>query len=507
MLEVNEKEQIRRAVLVEGKSQRQVARETGHSRHTIKKMLADGEVPKYQMEKKRASPVLGPYKAILAAWVAEDEKKPKKKRRTARRMYQILRGEAYGYQGAESSLRVYVGQLRKQARQKVYVPLSYEPGEVGQVDFGEAEVIIAGEKVQAQLFLIWLGYSGGTFVKAYPGQSQEIFFDGQVSAFEFFGGVPKQLWFDNLKAAVLKVLKGSKREEQQRFVALRSHYLFEAQFCNVRAGWEKGGVESRVGYARRNWLIPVMEFPSWDALNAYLRVQCQKEFGRHLRGRTETIGERLGQERAQFLPLPVRTFLCCATVPVQPNRLALVSFATNRYSVPVETAHKKLILRAYPHRIEITDQQEIVAVHPRCWDREQDILDPQHYLGLLCRRPRAFERARPLRQWRETWPQVFETYWAVLKERFPDNQGTGIFIRILQLCADYAEETLAEALEMALVCHCYNYDGVRELVRRVAEPKRPDPVDLSSHPTLASVSVPPPDLERFNQLLSVGGGS
>lgn len=504
---MNEKEKIRRAVLVEGKSQRQVAKETGHSRHTIKKMLDDGDVPKYQMQKERESPVLGPYKAILAEWVTEDEKKPKKKRRTAKRMYEILKGEAYGYQGAESSLRVYVGQLRKKARKKVYVPLSYEPGEVGQVDFGEAEVIIAGKMVKAQLFLIWLGYSGATFIKAYPGQSQEIFLDGQASGFEFFGGVPQQLWFDNLKVAVAKVLKGSKREEQERFVAFRSHYLFEAQFCNVRAGWEKGGVESRVGYARRNWLIPVMEFPSWDALNEYLRAQCQKEYGRRLRGREETIGERFAQEQVQFLPLPERAFSCCATVPVQPNRLSLVSFATNRYSVPVEAAHKKLTLRAYPHRIEITDQREVVASHIRCWDREQDILDPQHYLGLLSRRPRAFERARPLRQWRETWPPVFETYWVVLKERFPDNQGTGVFIRILQLCADYAEDTLAEALEMALVCHCYNYDGVRELVRRVAEPQRPAPADLSSHPTLASVSVPPPDLRHFNQLLSLGGGS
>ncbi|MCP5088194.1 MAG: IS21 family transposase [Rhodobacteraceae bacterium] len=448
--------------------------------------------------------MLGPYKALLEQWVAEDEKKPKKKRRTAKRMYTVLRGAEYGYQGAASSVRMYVGQLRKKVRNKVYVPLSYEAGEVGQVDFGEAEVILAGEKVPAQLFLMWLGYSGGTFVKAYPGQSQEIFFDGQVAACEFFGGVPRQLWFDNLKAAVLKVLKGSQRVEQQRFVAFRSHYLFEAHFCNVRAGWEKGGVESRVGYVRRNWLIPVMEFPSWEALNEYLRTQCEQEFGRRLRGRAETIGERLSQEQAQFLPLPERAFACCTTVPGQPNRLSLVSFATNRYSVPVDVAHKKLVLRAFPQRVEIADQHQLVAQHPRCWAREQDILDPQHYLGLLTRRPRAFERARPLRQWRETWPPVFETYWTVLKERFPDHQGTGVFIRILQLCTDYAEETLAEALEMALVCHCYNYDGVRELVRRVAEPARPEPADLSSHPTLARVRVPPPDLGRFNQLLSAG---
>ena len=291
MLDVNEKENIRRAVLVEEKSQRQVARETGHSRNTIRKMLADGTVPKYRRRRGRASPVLGPYKDLLDSWAAEDQEKPKKKRRTAERMYTLLRDE-YGYQGARSTIRAYVGKARRKARHKVFVQLDYTPGEVAQVDFGEAEVIVAGERIVTQLFLMWLGYSSATFVKAYAGQTQEVFFDGMDSGFEFFGFVPQQLWFDNLKQAVAKVLEGSSRQEQQSFVSFRSHYLFAAQFCNVRAGWEKGGVEGRVGYSRRNWLIPVQEFASWEALNEYLRGRCETEWKRSLRGQSETIGER-----------------------------------------------------------------------------------------------------------------------------------------------------------------------------------------------------------------------
>jgi len=422
MLNVEEKERIRRAVLVEGKSQRQVARETGHSRNTIRKMLEDGDVPRYRHKRPRSSPVLGPFKALITAWVTEDEKKPKKKRRTARRMYTLLSRE-YGYRGAESTLRAYVGRLRKRMRNQVYVPLDYQPGEVGQVDFGEAEVIIAGERVSAQLLLVWLGYSSSTYVKAYPRQTQEVLFDGLASSFEFFGGVPRELWFDNLKSAVHKILKGSRREEQQDFIAFCNHYLFAAEFCNLQAAWEKGGVEGRVGYSRRNWLIPLMAFASWEALNDYLREQCQAEFSRRLRGKQDTVGERLARERDHFLPLPKQRYPCCKRVPVQPNHLSLVSYDHNRYSVPVEHAHEKLMLRAYPERVELVLGEERLAVHPRCWGREQDILDPQHYLSLLARRPRAFARAKPLKVWRQQWPAVFDRYWAALKAHHPGQRA------------------------------------------------------------------------------------
>lgn len=212
MLTMDRKAKIRYEVLVEGKSQREVAKELGCSRNTIRRMLEDSQIPEYTLTEPRPRPILGPHEQLLKKWVEEDKKKPKKKRRTAKRMYDILR-EEYGYQGAESTLRWYVGQLRKKARQKLYVPLAYEPGETAQVDFGEAEVIIAGKLVTAQLFVAWLGYSGATFVQGYPAATQEVFFSGHVAGFEFFGGVPREIWYDNLKIAVNKVLRGRNRKE------------------------------------------------------------------------------------------------------------------------------------------------------------------------------------------------------------------------------------------------------------------------------------------------------
>lgn len=501
---MKEKDRIRRMVLVAGKSQRTVARETGHSRNTISKMLQDSDVPAYTLTGERDAPVLGPFKEIIDKWVTEDEKKSKKKRRTARRMYDILRQEPYGYQGAESTLRRYVGKARRKARNKVYVMLDYEPGEVGQLDFGESDVIIAGKPVVAQLFLMWLGYSSATFMKAYPAQTQEVFFDGHASAFDFFGGVPRQIWYDNLKVAVLKVLKGRNRQEQDAFVSFRSHYLFEAHFCNTNAAWEKGGVEGRVGYGRRNWLVPTMAFSSWEALNDYLAQKCREEGARTLRGRGESIGQRLAREQEHFLPVPA-PFPCCKTATVKPNHLSLVTFDTNRYSVPVEHGHEQLLLRAFVDRVEISNGAQVVATHPRCWEREQDILDPLHFLSLLQRKPRAFTQSKAIRQWRQQWPEAFERYWSVLRQKLPEGEWTTTFIQILKLCERYPEETLAAALDEALRHHCYTYDAVRELLRRLSEPASPPRLTLQERPDLRQVVVQMPELAQFDRLLPAGG--
>ena len=504
MLDMVEKDRIRRMVLVEGKSIRQVARETGHSRNTITKMLASSEVPRYTASGARDRPVLGPFTPLIDQWVAEDEQKPKKKRRTAERMYRILDKE-HGFKGAKSTLRRYVGQARRKARHKVYVLLDYQPGEAAQLDFGETEVIVAGRQVTAQLLVMWLGYSSATFMKAYPAQKQEIFFDGHASAFDFFGGVPDQIWYDNLKVAVRKVLEGRNRQEQEAFVSFRSHYLFEAQFCNPQSGWEKGGVEGRVGYGRRNWLIPTPEFSSWDALNDYLAHQCREEWTRRVRGREDTIGQRLVLEQAQFRPIPA-PYPCARTLPVKPNHLSLVSFESNRYSVPVAHAHEQLLLRAYVDRVELTIGAQVVASHPRCWEREQDILDPLHYLGLLEHKPRAFAQSKVMRQWRRQWPEAFERYWTAMRQQSPDGEWTSTFVRILRLCERYPQETVAATLEEALRRKCYTYDGVCELLRRRIEPPSPPPLPLEDRPDLRTVQVLKPELAQFNRLLPAGGG-
>jgi len=500
MIKMEPKAEIRHAVLVEGKSQRQVAKETGYSRNTIRRMLSNSAKPKYELSKPRESRVLGPYHEILSQWVAEDEEKPKKKRRTTVRMYALLK-ERHGYQGAESTLRAYVGKLRRKARHKVYIPLAYAPGETGQVDFGEADVEIGGREVTVQLFVMWLGYSGAMFMQAYPGASQEVFFAGHVAAFEFFGGVCREYWYDNLKNAVAKVLKGRGREEQESFTSFRTHYLFQAEFCNVNAGWEKGGVEGKVGYGRRNWLTAAGAFESFAHLNAYLRDCCAQDQERYLAGRSQTIAEELAAERDQFRPLPAQPYACCKTVTVGANHLSLVRFANNRYSVPTERSHEAFTLRAYVDRIEISVGCEVVARHPRCWEKGQDVLNPRHYLSLLARRPRAFAHAKPIRQWQESWPPSFDRYLARLQERFEGMEATRLFIAILQLGQNHPEDVLAQVLEEALMRGCFRVEEVGELLRRQTEAPPPEPVPLPTFPHLAAVQVEMPDLQQFDRLL------
>ncbi len=504
MLTMDHKAKIRHMVLVEGKSQRQVAKETGHSRNTIKKMLKDSEIPRYEQKKPRPAPVLGPYKELLAAWVKEDEKKPKKQRRTAARMYELLVTE-YGFQGGKSTVRVFVGKLRKRVRRKVYVLLSYEAGETMQVDFGDGEAVIGGQRVQVKMFVAWMAYSGARWMQAYPGETQEVLLEAQAAAFEFFGGVPREVWYDNMKTAVQDILKGRNRREQERFTSFRSHYLYEPHFCNPASGWEKGGVENSVGYTRRNWLVGAPEFADWEELNAYLREKSEADQAQRLRGRERTIGERLAEERVQMRPLPPAPFPWAKSVAVTVNKLSLVTFATNRYSIPVNHAHETLTLHASAFEITIGNGQEIIVRHRRCWDREQDILEPHHYLPLLARRPRAFEHAKAIREWRQRWPAVFDIVYERLQAENKPAQATRQFIELLMLGQGQAEESLATALEGALQYGCLQTACVRELLRRQEDHPAPEP-DLSQRPHLAAVAVQRPDIARYDQLLALAGG-
>lgn len=505
MITVDKKEEIRQAYYRDHKTIRQIQRETGYHRETIRKALEDASVPQYTLQEPRPSPVLDPVKQIIDRWLAEDETRPPKQRHTAKRIHERLTTE-YDFQGGASTVRRYVGQRRRALRTQVYIPLAYEPGRTAQADFGEAEVIIAGQQLTVQLFCLRLGYSKQPFVTALPGQGQEAFFEGHVRGFQFFGGVPRQIVYDNLKAAVKRLLEGHSREEQAAFIAFRSHYLFESVFCNPRQGHEKGLVEGLVGYARRNWLVPVREFASWDELNAYLCAKCLAEGPRRLRGMTQTIGEAFAAERAHFLALPARPYACCTLHPVQPNGFGLVAFQTNRYSVPAAHAHKALWLRAFVERVEISDGQQLLAVHPRCYAREQDVLNPLHYLPLLEQRPMAWDQAKPIREWQQRWAPVFDRYLAVLRERLPTAQATKEFVRVLRLHEDYPEALIAQALEQALTSHCYTADGVKQLLLRLAEPV-PAVARLELGPHLAALQVAWPEARQFDQLRRpVAGG-
>ena len=487
MLKVDQKEQIRRAFFIEGKSIRQIARERHHDRRTVRAAIRDGGPPRYKLTRPRARPVLGRFVTIIDRWLTEDQLSPAKQRHTSRRIYHRLI-EEHGYTGGESTVREYVHKHRTRPR-PVFIPLAYEPGMDAQVDFGEARVIMKGRPLTVQLFVGRLCFSKIPFLVASPNQQQEALFEGHEKAFDFFGGVPRTIWYDRLSQAVRKALPGHKPQEQEAFIAFRSHYLFESRFCNPREAHEKGLVENLVGYARRNFLVPVPEVDSFQELNDRLRQRCLAEARRRLRGETRTIGNLWDQERPHLLSLPVHPFPCCRTVPVRPNRLSMITFQTNRYSVPVEYASESLLLRAFVNRVEITDGTRVIAAHERCYGREQDILDVFHYLPLLKKRPGAFDHAKPLKMW--TRPAVLDRYLARLRERLSHRVATMEFLRVMEFCINHSRDEVAAAVAQAMTSGSLGSGTVAYLLRANRTSLQPSPAGI-----LTSAPACPPVQDR-----------
>jgi transposase len=501
MIQVEERERIRIAYYHEEKSIRQIAREMGHSRATVRKAIASAEPESYTLRTPRKAPVLGPYKGRIEALLEENETLPRKQRRTGKQIYKVI--AVGGYQGSESSVRGYIAaQRRETKKRKVFIPLEFDPGEFAQVDWGEAEVILGGERVTAQLFLMRLCYSRRLFVMAFPSQKQEAFFEGHVRAFHFFGGVPQHIAYDNLKAAVLRVLEGKNREEQKRFILFRSYHLFESRFCTPGQGHEKGLVEGGVGFGRRNYLAAVPEFEGYENLNAYLLQCCLEDDARQVDRQPVSIGEAWEMEQPYLLPLPEKDFECCASKPVTLNGFSQVQYETNRYSVPSDQAYPQLMLKAYPFRIDIIHMDDVIASHPRCYGHKQDILDPLHYLPLLEQRPGAFEHAKPVRRWRKTWPKVYERLLEHLRSKWPDGKGVREFVSILKLHQDHPADAIAEAIAQALDYGCGHFDGVSICLRQILDPEAPIPaIDLAQWPQLVGVGDQGIDLACYDRLL------
>ena len=501
MIKVEDRERIRRAYFKEKKSQRQIARELGHSRKTVRKAIESAEPGKYTLRKERSAPVLGAYKARIDELLEENERLPRKQRYTGYGIYKDIQGK--GYSGAESTVRGYIAQRRgEKKKRKVYIPLEFDPGTDAQVDWGEAIAVMGSKQVTVQIFLMRLCYSRKLFVRAYPRQKQEAFFEGHVKAFQHFGGVPRRIAYDNLKAAVLRVLEGRNRQEQERFVVFRSHYLFDSRFCTPGQGHEKGRVEDAVGFSRRNFMVPVPEVGSYEELNDQLLSACEADDRRRVDRQKTTIGEAWEVERAHLLPLPGRDFECCVSRAVTLNRYSQVEFETNRYSVPADKAYRNLVVKAYPFRIDVLYLDDVIASHHRCYDKKQDVLDPLHYLPLLDQRPGALEHAKPIRRWREGWSPAYERLLDRLRTQWPNGRGVREFVRILRLHRDHPGDLVAQAVEEALSHGCAHADGVELCLRQLEDPGEPiAPMDLTRWPELMDVSAQSPDLERYDRLL------
>ena len=497
MIKMAEIEHIRWMHFQEGWSVRRIAKHLGIARDTVRRYLDHPQPPRYKRTKPYGAPALEAYKAQVEQWLREDESQPKKQRHTARRIYQRLKDE-YGYTGSESTVRRCVARLRHKAPE-AFVPLEFDPGESAEADFGEAEVVIAGVRVKIDFFCTRLRYSHMPFVVVFPHQRQEALLEGIRRALEFYCGVPQRMTFDNLTQAVQKVLEGKNRLEQEAFRSLRTHYLFQSTFCNRAAGWEKGGVESLVGFARRTFLTPVPEVASYEELNARLREGCLAYAQRTMRGERETVAERWQKEQVALRTLPVVPFPCCRTVAVTANRVSCVEFETNFYSVPVRYAYQKLLLRAFVDWVEVYAGLERIARHGRSYERGTDVLDLDHYLELLLRKPGALDNAKPLRA--ANLSPIYGQYREELQVH--QRRGDREFVRVLMLHREFPTDQVETAVAQALRLRVHDAEGVRQML--LGAPRPQPQLDMAQRPHLAEVTVQRPQVGQYSRLLAKGG--
>ena len=483
---------IRRKVLREGASKRSICREYGIAFKTLQKILDHPEPPGYRQSGTRLRPKLEPYLGVIEAILASDRDAPVKQRHTAKRIFERLRDE-HGYDGGITQVRTAVARHRRHSKE-VFIPLSQPPGEA-QFDFGHATVVIAGRERKAAFAVMSLPYSDAFFVQAYPRECTETFHAAHVAAFAFFGGVPTKTAYDNTSIAVSKII-GQGRTLTREFLRLESHFLFTHRFCRPARGNEKGHVEGTVGYSRRNFMVPVPEATSFAALNEMLAERCRRDLTRTLWGRAQTKGELLVVDRAAMLPIPDLAFEAGRVAQASASSLSLVRFDRNAYSVPTSFAHHELTVVGGVDQVRISCGHELVAIHARCWERQQITYNPRHYLALLERKPGALDSARPLEGLE--LPDCF----ALLRRRLEtdlDHGGTREFIKVLRLLEHSDLRELTGAVRYANAIGATAPDAIALILRTRSE--RPARMfSLDGFPHLAPYRIDPPDLSAYKAL-------
>jgi len=433
---------VRHKVLIEGRTQRQVARELGISRVTVKKYLSQ-TAPAYDTAS-RWRPVWEKVEPRIEALLAESTGwTGGKQRLTATRLHQMLQAE--GQAVGITLVRQAVAEWKRQ-RREVFVPLTYRPGDLAEVDFFEVLIDVAGTRRKAWLFLMRLMYSGRDFAWIYERQDQISFLDGHVRAFAHVGGVPARLAYDNLKAAVVRILVGGARTLTPRFAALASHYLFEPCFCRPGEGHDKGGVESRGQAVRRQALTPIPSSATLDAINAALLAQMDARLPLGRDGTGETIGARFETE-ARLLRAISAPFVAEATTIVHVSPRALVRLEGAWYSVPCRWAGLDLPAHVGAMTVTVVGRDGTRIRHPRLRGGQRSI-DYRHYLPELATKPQAVRQVLPdlLRDLGAPFPAI----WAQLQAGHSDREAARLFAKVLGQIETHGWQPVATAATRAL---------------------------------------------------------
>jgi transposase len=447
---------------------------------------------------------LGAWKAVIDGWLEADLSAPRKQRHTARRVWERLVDE-HQANVAESTVRRYVGEVRRRQAVPIFdvmVPQRHPLGEEAEVDFGDISVYIDGILTVVHLFVMRLSASGQAFRRAYLNEAQEVFLDGHVRAFEAFGGVPGTVRYDNLKAAVVRVMKGRDRLESERFVALRSHYGFESFYCRpgLEGSHEKGGVEGEIGRFRRRWLVPVPRAESMAEFNGFLVLASEKDSARHIDRRRESVADHFAVEQDFLLRLPAEPFDVALSLRPRVDHKARVSVRQVFYSVPVRYVAQRLDVRLGADSVEVLDGSRIVARHPRGIVKGSEVLTLDHYLEVLAAKPGAVRNATALARARASgaFTDIHDRFWNAARHRLGERDGTKALIEVLLAHRILPATAVIAGMAAALEVGSVDPAVVAIEARKAAEGSTVPALPIGE---LARFDRPKPTLNRYDDLL------
>jgi transposase len=493
---------IRRWAFRDQLSIRAISRRTGLSRNTIRKYLRSGAVePRFKVPERASK--LDPFADKLSHWLRVETGKSRKQKRTVKRLHADL--VALGYDGSYGRVAAFVREWkadRQRAQQAtgrgVFVPLAFQLGEAFQFDWSEDWAILGGERTKLQVAHFQLSHSRAFFLRAYPLQTHEMLFDAHIHAFRVLGGVPRRGIYDNMKTAVDRVGVGKARQVNARFSAMVSHYLFDAEFCNPAAGWEKGQVEKNVQDARHRLWLPIPSLPNLAVLNDWLEERCIALWRETPHGVLPgSIAEVWEEERGSPMQ-PPRPFDGFVEHTKRVSPTCLIHLERNRYSVPASFANHPVSVRVYPERIVVAAEGGILCEHPRIIERSHNlpgrtIYDWRHYLAVIQRKPGALRNGAPFAE----MPEAFRHLQSQLLKRPGGDRG---MVEILALVLQHDEQAVLAAVELALEGGVASKTHILNVLHRLIDGKPTTTDPVTAPQALALSREPRADVDRYDAL-------
>lgn len=495
MLIVETIAKIRRYHFVEGRKIKQISRDLNISRNTVRKVIRSGATQHRYERESQPCPKLGDHTDRLEELLEDNLKRPKRRRMTAQRLWEILQGE--GYSGAYDSVQRYVKKWREEkgsAPDQCYIPLRFAPGEAYQFDWSYEKALIGGIPQTIKVAHFRFCYSRIFFVIAYPRESQEMVFDAHNRAFEFFKGTCKRGIYDNLKTAVSKILRGKERVFNRKFEQLCSHYLVEPVACTPGAGWEKGQVENQVGTVRKWLFVSRPRFKNFAELNGWLSDQCISicKKRKHPEDKSRTIWEVFEEESPSLIPVS-SMFQGYSETECRVSSTSLIRYDRNHYSVDSKLAGKTATIRASADRIKVISNGRLVADHPRQFSRDKVMYDPWHYLRVLERKPGALRNGAPFQGW-----DLPNSLTRVRSRMSSYTGGDREFVDILLAVQRCGINIVEQACKKALAEGTVRGEVILNLIARHLDPQ---PIDTVRIPESLSISVEPTaDCSRYDAL-------